>query len=1757
MHMFSGYDIGRELYRSATSVVYRGYRRADGQSVILKVLNQAYPTRERLSRFRREYEIMRDLRSPGIVAAYGLEHDSPYWFIVLEDCGGDSLDRLQLAGAMPLVDALHIALQVADILGYLYQRRIIHKDINPANLIFNPATGQVKLIDFGIATAFSRETATFRNPNVLEGTLAYISPEQTGRMNRLVDYRTDYYALGVTLYELLTGQAPFPTSDALDVIHSHLAKSPVSPHALIPTIPPAVADLVLKLMAKNAEDRYLSAYGLKADLQECLRQLDEYGGVAPFPLGQYDVPDHFQIPPKLYGRERESEILLAAFARASQGAGELLLVTGVAGIGKSALVQELCLPITRQRGAFIAGKYDQVQRNIPYSALIQAFRSLVRQLLAGSAAELNAWRERLRVACAPNLQVIVEVVPEVELLVGPQPAPSALAPAEAQHRFNLVFEQFITVFTRPEHPLVIFLDDIQWADGASLQLMERLMSAAAGHHLLVIGAYRDGEVGQSHALRMTLETLAHGMTPIQTLALAPLAVPAVAQLLAETLHCVIDRAGPLAELVVAKTGGNPFFVNEFLRSLHASGLIAFDYTSGAWRWDLERIRMEAITENVIDLLAARMQRLAAPTRNLLQLAACIGNEFNLATLALAADIPPGAAANNLALAVDEGLIILLTENHQVVVLGASGMPDNSTVQYRFAHDRIQQAAYDSIPREERPALHWQIGQRMWRASAPSEREARLFVMVNQLGLGRACIPDQATSDAVAELHLLAGRKARAAAAYEPAWRYFRAGVMLLDTAAWEQHYSLARDLHVEAAEAAYLIGDFAAMEQLAAVVLERAATLLDTVGVIEVQIRAYAVQNRLPDAVRTALAILERLGITFPERPGLAGRRRAIAEILAALSSHSITDLLALPPMTDPAARAAMRILAGVAAAAYNGRPNLFTLLVARQITLSIAHGNAPESAFAYATGGILLCGNAGEIDAGYQYGQLALQLADSAPAQRLRAGTRQVVHGFVSHWKEHLAVVLPLLHDDYHLAIETGDVEFAAFALAVRNYAAFFSGVDLEHLQREMEVARDSIKQIKQTTALNYHEIFHQVVLNLRGQTADPVRLDGPAYDVEHMLPQHLATNDRPALFFASFLPLMLSYLWQRFDDALTYADLARTHLDGATGAIPLPPFYLFDSLARLAALPVEGRAASAAVLRRVNANQRKLRQWAAHAPMNQLHRWHLVEAERARVLGHHGAAREHYDQAIALAREHGYRSDEALACELAARFYLAKGRTRLAQLYLNDARGAWHTWGALARVQDLTARYAHLLPPAPGESAHVLDVTSVFRASHAISSEIVLDRLLTTIMHIVIENAGAQRGALIRGHPGEWVIEAEGGANNSGVTRGPAHPVARDELPISILNYVAHTRHHVVIDDAARDSLFASDDYIAAQRPRSILCAPLMRQGTAIGLLYLENNLTTGVFTPDRVEIVGLLAGQVAISIENATLYGRLEDLVAARTAELTAAYDRLKALNDRLHTDLQLARQIQQNLLLPTRPAWPRLDLVCSSTPAREVGGDLYTYHAFIPRNEPGQDDRYVIAVGDVSGKGMPAALLMAVSLGLFQAVIEQGLAPSALLAQLDHALSPYTHATRQNCALVYVEVSQHPPAPTATAPEDSVYWLRVANAGGMAPLVKRRDGAVEWVEVGGLPLGVDVTVRADYQEETVCLARGDMVVLVSDGVIEASNGDGDLFGFERFEHAVRQGPLHSAEAMLSHVLAVVQAFSGGAEPHDDMTVVVLQP
>ncbi|MBD1867243.1 PAS domain S-box protein [Cyanobacteria bacterium FACHB-471] len=1528
-------EIQAQIYSSPNSLVYRGIRMSDGTPIVLKILKEDYPTASELIRYQQEYKITRLLNLKGVIRVYDQLPYGRSLVMLLEDFGGESLEKLrqqapELYCPMPLAQLLRLAIQLTKILGSIHTANVIHKDINPNNIVLNPVTGVVKIIDFGIATHFSHTAPGFKNPNVLEGTLDYISPEQTGRMNRMLDYRTDFYSLGVTLYELLTGQLPFITDDVLKLVHCHIAKQPVPPHEVNPAIPAIVSDMVLKLMAKNAEDRYQSATGIQSDLEACLVQWETTGCIATFQLGTQDVSEQFQIPQKLYGREAELETLLTAFERVAgenntemerRGDGgnenisatprphnlmsaEMVLVSGYSGIGKSALVQEIYKPVTQVKGFLITGKFDQFGRNTPYSAFASAFQSLILQLLSEPELKLQQWREKILAAVGANGQILIDVIPEIELIIGTQPPAPEVGSTEAQNRFNLVFQKFIRVFCAPEHPLVIFLDDLQWLDSATLRLIEAIATDPEVQSLLLIGAYRDNEVDASHPLMVLLRELRKAIV-INQIKLAPLRLEYTRQLIAETLHTDVVSATPLAELIQQKTLGNPFFVEQFLKALYTEELIQLDVERRIWRWNLAQIEAQSFTDNVVELMLGKLRQLPETVQQILQLAACIGGNFSLNTLTIICEKSSSELFSNLVTAIQAGVILPNSELDEQLLIQ----------DYKFLHDRVQQAAYALIDENQKQAIHLQIGRKLWQETTNETLADQVFAIADHLSQGIDLMTEQAERDAIAQLNLLAGQKAKAAIAYSVALKYFITGIQLLTVDSWKHDYKLTLALYEEAVEAAYLCGDFVEMEQWITVVLQQAKTVLDKVKVYEVKIQTCVAQTRLMDAIALGLQVLKQLGINIPTNPTELETQQKLEETAATVKRQGMENLINLPAMTDAYKLASMKILSRSLSSAYQAVTDLLPFIVCEKVNLSIHFGKAPSSAQAFALYGLLLSGTANDVESAYRLGQLALSIIERANAREVEYKPLHMVAVGTTHGRDHVRNALPLFRRSYQSAMESGDFEYASYASEDGCQYSYFCGTKLTELVQEMTSYAHVIAQLKQELTLNYQEIYRQTVFNLLGQAEDPCQLVGEAYNELEKVPFHLEANDITGLFYFYVNKVILCYLFEELTQALENAALAEQYgVGGVTGELSMPVFRFYDSLIQLA---IYSASNSEELLLKVAQNQEKMQQWAFYAPMNFQHKYDLVEAEKARVLGNTPEAEEYYERAILGACENEYIQEEALAYELAAKFYLTRRRERIASTYMKEAHYCYQRWGAKAKVKDLENRYPQLLNSklirqsnstltegTTSRSIATIDLAAVMKAAQALSEIIHLDQLIATLMQVVTENAGAEKGSLILLEDDQLTVVAQCSSGQCDLAKTTVADSAT--IPVSIIHSVERTQETLVLDDAVSEPSFSTDPYIQDQQVRSLLCIPILKQSQLIGILYLENKFSVGVFTSDRLEVLKLLTVQAAISLENARLYERLEDY--SETLEIKVE-ERTQALQQEI-SDRQKAEEALKN-------------------------------------------------------------------------------------------------------------------------------------------------------------------------------------------------------------------------------------------------------
>ncbi|WP_366932917.1 AAA family ATPase [Nostoc sp. JL31] len=1324
----------------------------------------------------------------------------------------------------------------------------------------------------------------------------------------------------------------------MELVHCHLAKLPLAPHSINPEIPAIASEIVLKLMAKNAEDRYQSALGLKHDLERCFNQWKATGRIETFVLGERDVCDRFIIPEKLYGRETEVATLLKAFERVANSNSEMMLVAGFSGIGKTAVINEVHKPIVRQRGYFIKGKYDQFGRNIPFSAFMQAFRDLMGQLLSESNVQLATWKAKILAAVGENGQVIVDVIPELERIIGQQLPVPELSGNAVQNRFNLLFQKFIQVFTTPEHPLVIFLDDLQWADSASLNLLQLLMSEASSGYLLILGAYRDNEVFPTHPLMLTLEQIQQAQATVNTITLEPLVEITVNQLVADTLSCPNELAQPLTQLVYQKTKGNPFFTTQFLKALHEEGWIQFQPELGYWQCDLASVRQLALTDGVVEFMALQLQKLPVETQEVLKLAACIGNQFDLKTLAMVSEKSLIEIASNLWKALQEGLILPISETYKFFQSNNSDYINRDgeiVVPYKFLHDRVQQAAYSLIPEDQKQSTHFKIGQQLWANTPEAEREGKIFEIVNQLNYGlrltsqksspgllnaqngdeisRLQKLDLAQRNELAQMNLQAGQKAKAATAYETASKYFTAGLAALPENGWEHHYDLTLSLYTEAAEIEYLTAHFEQAEQLSEIVLQHAQDLLQKVKMYEIKIYFYIAQNQMLAAIDICLQVLEFLSEPLFKEPPL---------------ELAIEDLMNLPEMLDPHKLAAMRIAIAMVTPSLNAKPDMLPLIAYTLVNLSIQFGNSAFSAFGYTFYGLVLCGSPTGIERGYRFGQLGLKLLERFNDRKLYAKVINIFDVFVRHWREPARKTIAPLREAIQVGLEAGDVEYACYnATSYCNYL-FFVGEPLEQVNQQQQKYIDLLLKFKQEYQIYFGQICRQLVLNLMGAAEDALIFVGESFDEGKMLPILIETQNGTLLFLLHLAKTILLFIFQDYQQALIHAKEAEKYQGNMVGFLQFAEHNFYYSLTLLATCSNGNEAEQQWALEKVAENQKLMSQWAFHAPANHQHKYDLVEAERAKILGHLDAM-TYYEKAIQGAKENGYIQEEALSNELAAKFYLAWSKEKMAADYIQEAYYCYAHWGAKAKVAHLEQQYPQLLTAilqptnlaiasgltiastlmrsitkSSSKQNLYLDLQAVMKAAQAISQEIELEKLLATLMEITIANAGAQIGHLVLRQEEQWLVVAQADQQLVKTLEIPLEQYP--EIPQSLIYAVARTQETAVFEDLSTAVQFASDSYIITHQPKSVLCTPISRQGKLSGILYLENNLTLGAFTSDRIEILQLLTSQAAISVENARLYQKTENYSYILEAEVE---HKTQALNQKAQDLEQTLKKLQQ--------------------------------------------------------------------------------------------------------------------------------------------------------------------------------------------------------------------------------------------------------
>jgi predicted ATPase/signal transduction histidine kinase/ActR/RegA family two-component response regulator len=1476
------YRLTGKLYEEPDKSMFRALSDSTGDPVILKIVPFTGLLDAACLRIDQEFAFGRLFDFSHLLNYRRLLRPENYLVLEMDDFEGCNLETHLLENRLSAESAIGIAISLTEIVEELHYHGIAHQDLRPVHFLVCPRTFQARLTDLSCAVPRDK-TGDAQTGNKARASLAYISPEQSGLTDTPVDFRSDYYHLGVMFYRLFTGVLPFENTDPNELVHAHMARSPVAPSDLDPGVPIAISDIVLTLLAKKPAERYQTTRGIRYDLQASQEALQKQGQTARFLLGAHDIAGQFSITEKLYGRDRDLAALLSAFERISER-NEIIMVSGNSGIGKSSLIREMQKRVESENVLFVTGKFDQYLQNIPFEALIISFKELVCKISDDKTAY---WKTEILEALGQFGQLVVDVIPELEKVIGSQPPVETLTPIEAQNRFVNVFTRFINVFTKKEHPLVIFLDDLHWADPSSLRFLSRITYAVNGSNLLIIGTYRDNEVPENHPLKTALKDWNAGISPLSQLTLCPLQLSDITGLISDTFSCPPAAGAPLAEMVLARTLGNPFFVSETIKDLISHHLINYNSEERKWKWDPDAVAGYARSGTSQQLLTTKINNLRERTREALITASCIGSDFDLVLLSALNDKTPQETAEDLQEAVTENLLRLSAQRENADYFLTRN-------RYSFVHDQIQQAAYNLLSVQARDGLHVSIGYFLLERLPPSERYRQLFEITNHLNHHPSTFGLAGERYTIARLNLDAGRKARASAAYSVAMAYFRIGKELLVSGDWIVQYQLSFDLFLNYAESAYLAGDTATCMEIAAEALLHANQLEDKVKIYHVQIQSLILSEEPVRAISLSLKVLNELGISL--RPK-AGNLDVLAGYLKSkwlMRGRKIEDLENLPPMADPGKLAAMRVLQNITAVVFTTIPALYPVMVLKMTELSLRYGIAPESAITFATYGAIVKAIENDHPAGYRYGNLALKLAEKTGSGPARERTLLVYNIVNRPSGQHINDSLQPLRESYQTGIEMGDVEYCSYASSAYSFYLLLSGKNLNWVKYEMLRYNELPRSLSKGSISHHNEPLIQIASNLLGESADPVSLTGDYFNEGKAFSAILAQKDQSRMFACFAYKMVLAYLSGEPEKGLGFAREAESFSANVRGTMFEPLFSFFYGLLNIAAYRSGQRGKP--YLNTAAIHRDKLRKLSRQVPVNFEHRFHLLEAELLAVGGRNEQAMASYDLAVKTGTLNGHVHETALANELYGKYWYEKGQLRTGLIYLRTALDGYREWGCVLKEQELISNFPALTQTGPDHDGRLsfhnrtgnnmvsaLDLATLMKASTAISSEVVFGRLMEKLMQFAIENAGAQSGYFLLDWGGELYIEARHSVIDevSEIRKVRLH--GSDQVPSSIIEHVFDTKSDVVLHDALNSDRFKDDPVIMKREIRSVLCIPALNQGKLVGVLYLENNLATAVFTNERTQLLKLLSGQIAVSIENAILYEKLEQKVAVRTAEI----------------------------------------------------------------------------------------------------------------------------------------------------------------------------------------------------------------------------------------------------------------------------------
>jgi len=1477
MMKLEGFKSLISLHESNRFTIYKAISEKTNKNVILKVPEETsdYLTQDNAN-LEREFNLLKKLKNAShFIQPIELIKTSTIYIVVSEDFSTISLEKWLEENLLSVEVFFNLALQLIDSIHELHAAHIIHKDINPANIFIQPETLQIKLGDLSISTEVSQEIQSYVNPALLEGTLDYISPEQTGRMNLAIDYRTDYYSLGVTFYKMLTGKLPFISNNILDLVYSHLTKIAPLASNLNPTIPNMLALVIDKLLAKNPDQRYLSMTGLKHDILFCQQQWQTKQTQIKFTLGEKDISDRLQIPAKLFGRTNEVEKLLAAFDHISQGAAGLLLVSGSSGMGKSSLIHEIQKPITGKKSFFIEGKFEALQRNIAYFALIQGIRSFIQQILAEDKETLAQYREEILLAIGKNGKVIIDVIPELTSIIGQQPDVPTLLPAENKNRFLRVFQDFIQALATQEHPLVMFLDDLQWADNSSLTLLNELFSHLSASYFLIIGAFRSNEIDIAHPLNNFLEKIDHLNIYYQKIELSPLKKLDISHLLMETLKKTdLNQISDLADVIYQKTQGNPFFVNELIKTLHKKSLITFSTKITEWSWDIQAIKEVNITQNVADLLIYNFIALPTESQMALKIASCIGYNFDLHLLSLVSEQEVGFLSHLLSPIIDNGFIFSIHSSENSLNHSNS---IKTELFYRFAHDQIRDTVKSLLSDAEEKQIHLKIGRILLRENQSDNQN--VFNILNQLDMAIELITQKEEKLTIAKLNLQAACLAKKTMSYQPALYYLQSGLALLADFNSTEQADLLFKLNKELAECYFLVGKLDLSEKSFNLLIDQAKQKEDLASIYESKVALLMSLVKHTEALTLGIDALRKLGFSLPKSASAPALIFRVLKIKWKVRKFKgVENLVNLAPITDPYHIALDRLFAMISSAAMQVDPVWFGIINTEAIMHAIEHGYSFGSITAFASYGLMLVCGFGSYQEGFAFSEVARKHAELLDNNLAYSKCFWTI--LVNHWFMHSENSIDYLLKYYQASIESGDLLIAGYNMCQYGEVLYRVSKPISEVVKSAPSAASALSKLNEKGHHDFIILRQQCLQYLANDESVTLK------SINTLADSILATKNPFLIRFVYTLQSDFNYYLGNFEEAFKLAGASEKFKEITIGQLLNADSLLIYSLSAMRRKPSVSILEKKQIYSLLKSSLKKLKVWSLHSPANFLHKYLLLNAEFYRLKKRTGKAIQLYDKAINSAMENRFFQYAGIANECAAEFYISINKPKIAKIYLQDARNAYLEWGAQRKAFLIEKKYPHLfkektpfLTMSSGKNSTVtlthsnlsIDYLAIVSSIQAISSIIDQKTLIHELLKIVMQNAGAEKSALLITKSENMYCEAEGKLiNNEIKIRVNSELIHhKSSLPIKLINYICYAKEPILLDNASLSNQFSHDPYITASQCKSILCIPILSQNEIKGLVYLENNSMPGAFTKNHLSTLQILSSQAAISLENAKLY------------------------------------------------------------------------------------------------------------------------------------------------------------------------------------------------------------------------------------------------------------------------------------------------